>query len=63
MDVMAAEEIAAVAKISRTQPLVEEALVEVIGHDQQKLDLTKSWKVTYFILAKECLQICYAILK
>ena len=41
MNVMAAEEVAAVA-IRRTQPLVEEAVVEVIGHDQQKLDLTKS---------------------
>ncbi len=41
MDVTAAEEVAAVA-IKRTQPLVEEAVVEVKCQDQQRLDLTKS---------------------
>ena len=42
MDVMAAEEVAAVSTTSRTQPVAKEAVVEVIGHDQQKLDLIKS---------------------
>ena len=42
MDVPAAEEVAAVATISRTQPVAEEAVVEVIGHNQQKSDLIKS---------------------
>ena len=42
MDVTAAEEVAAVATIRRTLPVAEEAVVEVLGLDQQKLDLTKS---------------------
>jgi hypothetical protein len=42
MDVTAAEEAAAVATIRRTLPVAEEAMVEVIGHNQQKSDLTKS---------------------
>ncbi len=42
MDVTAAEEVAAVATIKSTQPLVKEAVVEAIVHDQQRSDLTKS---------------------
>ena len=42
MDVMAAEEAAAVAITRRTLPVAEEAVVEVTGQDQQKSDLTKS---------------------
>ena len=38
MDVMAAEEVAEVAIIRKTQPLVEEAMLEIIGHDQQQSD-------------------------
>ena len=35
MYVTVAEEVVAVATIRRTQPLVEEAVVEAIGHGQQ----------------------------
>ena len=42
MDITAAEEVATVASISRTQPVAEEAVVEVIGHDQKKSDFIKS---------------------
>ena len=42
MDVTAAEEVAAVATTSITQPVAKEAVVEVIGHDQRKSDLIKS---------------------
>ena len=42
MDVTAAEEVAAVATIRRAQPVAEEAMLEVIGLNQQRLDLTKS---------------------
>ena len=62
MDVMAAEEVAAVA-IKRTQPLVEEAVVEGIGLGQQRSNLIKSWKVTYSILENNCPQIYYVQLK
>ena len=42
MDVTAAGEVATVATISRTQPVAEEAVVEIIGNDQRKSDLIKS---------------------
>ena len=58
MDVTAAEEVATVV-IRRTQPLVEEAVVEGIGHVQQRLELIKSWKEIYSILAKDHPQIYY----
>ena len=62
MDVTAAEEVAAVA-IRRTQPLVEGAVVEGIGHGPQRLDLIKSWKVTYSISANVHPQIYYEQLR
>ena len=42
MYVTAAKEVTEVATISRTQPLVEEAMVELMGNNQRKLYLTKS---------------------
>ena len=42
MDVTEAEEVAAVATIRRTPSLAAEAVVEVTGLDQRRLDLTKS---------------------
>ena len=42
MDVTAAKEVASVATIRRTLPVAEEAVVEVIGLEQQRSDLTKS---------------------
>ena len=62
MDVTAAEEVAAVA-IKRTQPLVEEAVVEGIGHGRQRSDLIKSWKETYSISVNVRPQIYYEQLK
>ena len=62
MDVTAAEEVAAVA-ITRTQPLVEEVVVEGIGHGQQRLDLIKSKKETYLISSNVRPQIYYEQLK
>ena len=62
MDVTAAEEVAAVA-IRRTQPLVEEAVVEGICNGQQRSDLIKSWKETYLISAKDRQQIYYVPLR
>ena len=63
MDVMAAEEVAAVATIRRTLPAAQEAVVEAIGHNQQRLDLIKSWKATYLILANNLPQICWVLLR
>ena len=62
MDVTAAEEVAAVTT-SRTLPVAEEAVVEGIGHGQQRSDLIKSWKETYSIFANLCPQIYYKQLR